>query len=329
MVATEMSRRAARGDDEEKPRKLPVLERKHRLETLQARLVGLKIQGPLEPADSLIDKLVQMQEVGEIRWLKWEDLPRRSSEVKGEKKEEFFKANRQGLLQHSESDAPVFADVSTDAKIKYALQRRSIGCEVARLASFEGAEVVTTIIEEEMEREALPGHSKVTIDQAIAFDQEVWIRAAQLSRGALDMIGDVYPLDAILAQVILEPRIIGLLSPLKLGGGGASSSGQAAKIANLEAAVKRLSGNGNSGPSKQQRQANGNRKGKGKGGGGNKSGTPMPAALIGMNPVINGERACFDYNLSSCKKAINGKCPKGVHKCMRPGCGKAHPQFEH
>ena len=53
----------------------------------------------------------------------------------------------------------------------------------------------------------------------------------------------------------------------------------------------------------------------------------LPPQLIGMNAEIEGERVCFGYNLGSCKVA-GKKCPKGVHKCMKRGCGGPHPQSE-
>eukprot|EP00973_Karenia_brevis_P002505 342281-Karenia_brevis.AAC.1 len=47
----------------------------------------------------------------------------------------------------------------------------------------------------------------------------------------------------------------------------------------------------------------------------------MPKELIGMASQINGENPSYAYNLEGCSKGSNGRCPRGVHKCMVPGCG--------
>eukprot|EP00973_Karenia_brevis_P038504 5311968-Karenia_brevis.AAC.1 len=45
-----------------------------------------------------------------------------------------------------------------------------------------------------------------------------------------------------------------------------------------------------------------------------------------METTINGEQPCFAYDLEGCNKGVNGRCGKGVHRCMRPGCERTHSQ---
>ena len=105
-----------------------------------------------------------------------------------------------------------------------------------------------------------------------------------------------------------------------------ASSGEYAKlqqtIANLQGQVKNLRANSSHNPTKGR---------KGRGNGAMTNLIRMPPQLIGMAPTnAQGEPNCYDFNLKGCSKAKPGeRCPKGWHCCMRWGCGKPHPQFEH
>ena len=79
----------------------------------------------------------------------------------------------------------------------------------------------------------------------------------------------------------------------------------------------------NSAKGKGKGKDKGKSKGKDKGKSKSRGQMRMPAGLHGMEPTINGERACFDFNLNKCSVTGN-RCEKGVHKCMRPGCGGPH-----
>eukprot|EP00973_Karenia_brevis_P027624 3807467-Karenia_brevis.AAC.1 len=64
----------------------------------------------------------------------------------------------------------------------------------------------------ELAREALPGHSKITVDQVHRADVEIFTRAAELANEDLSKAHDgSLPLDAIMKQILVEPRIQALL----------------------------------------------------------------------------------------------------------------------
>ena len=72
-------------------------------------------------------------------------------------------------------------------------------------------------------------------------------------------------------------------------------------------------------------------KGPSKGGKGG-SAPPMPSKLIGLSPSSpSGQFLCFGFNMKSgCPHAeAGGRCRKGMHLCMVPGCGKSHPAYRH
>jgi hypothetical protein len=72
--------------DADVPTKLPVEERKERMDRLRVRLPGLEIKGHLEPSHSLVDLMVQMLEQGVLKYVPWSSCTCREQEVLGTKK---------------------------------------------------------------------------------------------------------------------------------------------------------------------------------------------------------------------------------------------------
>ena len=52
MATSDLKRKIERPEDEDKPRKLPVAERAHRLNKIRDDLRGVRIEGELEPSDA-------------------------------------------------------------------------------------------------------------------------------------------------------------------------------------------------------------------------------------------------------------------------------------
>ena len=73
---------------------------------------------------------------------------------------------------------------------------------------------------------------------------------------------------------------------------------------------------------KQQQQ-------KGKGGkkGQSSKGTGVPKELQGLDMAKDGQKICFAYNLEGCQ--WGKECKRGLHICMKPGCGQEHSQRDH
>ena len=90
MFAADINRRATLPDEDAKPKKLPLAEKEARWETVKAKLVGLELEGELEPSDSLVDKFVQMEECGQLRYVRWEEFTRKNQEIRGVKKDEYW-----------------------------------------------------------------------------------------------------------------------------------------------------------------------------------------------------------------------------------------------
>eukprot|EP00973_Karenia_brevis_P013401 1820177-Karenia_brevis.AAC.1 len=255
-----------------------------------------------------------MQESGALRHIPWKELTSRESEIRGVKHEECYKTDSSGHLKLVSTNMEAQADLSSDSRLRFALQRRGVALQIAEIMSFRAHEEVVNWFTNELERETLPGHSKVTVDQVHRADIEIFTRAAELLKEDLSKREDgSLPLDNVVRKILEEPRIQALLFPYRTSSGSKRESDD--EVTRLREEVKRL------------RAQPGKGKGKAPGKGGAKSknnkrgdGTRMPKELIGLSTTINGERPCYAFNLEGCSQGVNGKCPKGVHRCMKPGC---------
>eukprot|EP00973_Karenia_brevis_P067681 9416565-Karenia_brevis.AAC.1 len=165
MLAADAQRKAVGAEDDSKPRKLPGPERNARLNSVRAELVGLDVRGILEPSHTLVDKFVSMKESGELRYLQWKELTTREAELKGEKFEEVFVKDNDGRLKHSSRKLEAPADLSSDSKWRYALQRRGIAMQMAELATYKCHQTLVAWMERELMRDPLPGYARVSIEQ--------------------------------------------------------------------------------------------------------------------------------------------------------------------
>lgn len=298
------------------------------------------MRNELEPSNLLVDKYVEMEEVGELRYLRWEEYSRRNQEAKGVKKDEFWKEDAEGRIKKVYKEPDEHVTVGGDMlSAKYALQRRGLAMNIANLLTFEAHEKLVQFYFDEMSRESLPGFHKVGLEQIRRADREIFVRLGEETRGGFTKVvltGDEMALDKILSSIMVEPRIQALLFPLQAAsqkvvsapGNSAGDKRLAAENERLMNEVKRMKASAGKGANPK-----GAKGGKGKGGKGKKEGyrrgTPMPKSLLGMSMFIAGEPPCFNYNLPhGCKAKGVERCSAGVHKCMHPGCGGDH-SLEH
>jgi hypothetical protein len=214
--------RSANTDEEEKPKKLPVSERSDRFEQLRVKLSGLTLRGELEPSYMLVDKFVHMEETGELRYLRWEEFTRRDQEMRGVKKDGFWKQDEAGHFKRVYKETEQRVELKDHLAMKYALQRRGLAFEVSKLMSFKVHERIVDVFFETLAREPIPGFSPVSIEQVRRADKEIFMRLSELTRAGFTMPGDPdkLPLDDNVDTVLAEPRIQALVFELPSGPGG-------------------------------------------------------------------------------------------------------------
>ena len=132
----DLHRRSSRNEEDDKPKAMAPPERKARLNEVREH-TSLDIEGDLEPSDTLVDKYAHMQEVsGVLKYFPNEEIGRRDLEVRGIKKDSFFKTDPStGLLKFHEIGKDEDVDLSTDYRFYRTLLRRGIAMHMGHLLS--------------------------------------------------------------------------------------------------------------------------------------------------------------------------------------------------
>ena len=291
------------------------------MDELRKLVPGVEIAEGLEPSINLIEKFHTMYETGNLRHLAWEELTHRDQEIKGIKKEEFLQIDKaSGLLRQALRSAEGSADLRSDLLLVHALTRRGVAMHVARLFNFKVHSRYVDMLIREYMRPPLAAHAPVSLQQLLQADQEVFCRAAQLTRGdlATTTSGD-FKLDDVIPKVMQEYRVQALLfqmrAPTSSGGGGrglkrqldadnaTDTSGFAAQI--LSNSRKRQKGQQKNNKAKQGRPS-----------------LPDELLKLGCKPS-SGRKFCYNFNMEKGCRDGNGKnCDRGDHACMK--CGGSH-----
>lgn len=289
--------------DGDEPRKLAQAERASRHRDQELRLTGLTLTGELEPSNTLIDLVFQMLEDNQLKYVRWEQC---TKELMGIKSGPTWKPDSQGINREVMVKEEMKADTSTDLRLKYALQRRSLAFDQSRLASYDKLEKWLGILLEAYAAPPIDNYKRVSIEQIQLAEMEMFKYLIRETRRGIKPTGGLTPMEEALDRALVAPEIRLHLQPLqsskrkgldedeppvKKSKAAASENEKLRRtIENLQGQVKNLS--------------KGQKKGKGKGGRGhNRSEVRMPSELIGQNATTSSnEPICFSYNLSGCKQ---------------------------
>ena len=121
LAAAEMKARVERREDDA-PRRLAAPERTARHNEQQNRLAGIRIEGEREPAFGLIDRLVQMSEENVLRYVAWQDCPKREQELQGVRVDPTWRPDSSGIVRQVRISAELKADVSDNLLLKMTLR---------------------------------------------------------------------------------------------------------------------------------------------------------------------------------------------------------------
>eukprot|EP00435_Cladocopium_sp_Y103_P044391 s1982_g12.t1 len=300
------------------PRRIPFAERTTRLEALKLTLGGIGISGEHEPAHGVLDKACAMYESNSIKYLELSSCVSRAHEVQGTPQSKELTLEKGSLiLKHN--DDKLTSPTDSEIKVHYAMVRRGISFQFARLMSFEQHSTWETFLFEALHRDPPPGYSRPTLAQLIQCDKAAFARLGSQTTSVRQRDDGTYPLGEALLALRQDPNIALYLMPL-----GRSSSSTSAPVGSPAQSTTRTH------PYSGGRPKGG---GKGKKGGG-KNAPPIPAELRGKwYKNSSGEPICYGYNCKSgcAEKGIKpgGRCAKGLHICAEPRCGGHHSLQEH
>ena len=330
VAVAEMRSRVDR-TDESRPKKLPQPERTARRSAQALRLSGLQIEGALEPSHALIDLVVQMCEDEILRYVDPSVCTARQAEILGVKKEQFMKQTANGALMGVEREVVQVADLTTEFRVRTALQRRSLALDQVGILDYARSERYHSYLFALIMKPIPETHFAINLAQVLTADKHIWAFMGEECRdGITARTNGSQPVEEALRLALLDPVIMSLLQPLPRGGGGKGrNQGKANDAEEQGDAKKAKKGGGKGGSGKQAAKA-----GIAGSGAGAKAGaakkqpwSPMPKSLIGHHAqTAAGERICFGCNLpGGCPNAQFGsKCPRGMHcccKCLDSGHG--------
>jgi hypothetical protein len=274
-----------------------------------------------EPSHSLCDLGQAMFEENIFRHVELTKCTSRCQEINNQKVEPSAATDKQGFFKLN-------AELEDSYKIRQAFTRRSLALDQANLVTFGIGEIWANMLFRAYSAQQPPGVGTVSMDQIIQTDRELSVLLVEACRAGIQPVGGVRPLDTAIQGLLYNPRLATLLLPRVHHASSSSSS--------------RVSGKGDhAGPSpwkvwKQDQKAKGkgksfSPKGKGKGAGPKGKGKgkfSMPPGLENCWQKINGQNACYGFNLGTCEECEVGKsCSKGLHLCCTPRCGGKHPHI--
>ena len=337
LAAAEQRKAVEVKKDGDLPRALPMPDRKARYDKQVAALTGLELTGQLECSNQLIDACVHIYESDVMQYLPWAECTSKSQELLGIKKDKFLLTDANGFVKSLEQDQKMFADLSTDLRVKYALTRRGLAFDQAHIMSYKVHDKVVQLYLKYYLKDPQLGFDRVSFDQILRADHELFRRMVEETRGGIKSLGGRRPLDALVPMIIVEADFRSNLQAFRSGTAPAKDHQfpplpPPVNTAATQEAMRTRSQQSAKDKAKNAAKRDGERV---------KSEVPppkvqkvgpgpgkpkMPESLRGMaHQTIAKKNICYGYNLGNCDKAQPGqKCVKGLHVCMRPGCEKPH-----
>ena len=196
-------------------RKLPAAERLARQEAQQKRLGGVIFNPDTIPSNHLVDTFVEMLEHSRLQYVKPEQCTSRAQEISAVKKDPTIATDSQGMLKLSTKSSDVFCEANSELKLRAAFQRRSLAMDLSGIASYDVVEPWVQFLFSQLLREQPRGFAKITLQQLIDCDKQLFIMASHQTLGKLQGTpGGDKPLDEAIKTLKLSHEILQYLSPL-------------------------------------------------------------------------------------------------------------------
>ena len=155
-------------------KKLPAAERISRAQRQQQRITGLVYTPDTTPAHFLTDLFVEQLDQGVISWISPDRCTSRSMEMASQKNDKSLQLPQDGSVKLSSKVSEVKCEVSSDAKLRSAFQRRSLAMDLAGLCNFVVVETWITHLFAVMAREVPEGYQPVSLRQVISADRHLF-----------------------------------------------------------------------------------------------------------------------------------------------------------
>ena len=306
-------------------RKLPAVEREHRMQQLRGRLIGVLIEKQMEPSHELLELMMQQKESNQLSYVNIERCSSREWEVTMGKNKKQISIDPQHLTVKEQSSIPDQAH-SSELQAFEALRRRGLAMEFADMCSWDVHERYLQDLTSHLRMDAPPGFSRPTLGQVLKADRQVFMHMIRTGVQLKRLPNNELDMDTAILRALQSYEVGFHLLPLPKASAASSTDG--AKTA--DSTYKQ------SYPNKTNRWEPYKGKGKNQGGkskGKGKSTGILPKQLLGRDNVSSdphGRRLCFNYNMGKCDEVPDGgECSKGWHLCCRKGCFSPHAEKDH
>ena len=327
--------------DDAPVRRLPQPERSARLAAQKLRITGIEFGLDTEPSHQLQDLVQQVCEENTLRYISLDMCTSRGQELNGVKKTaQSVVTAKDGALKVSTSDEQQEADISTDWRIRMALQRRALAFDQSSLVDFVTMEVWTNKLFAAMSRPPLEGYARVSLAQVLSADKELFCLIAERCIDGINPLpSGARPFSDAFKLMQRDERVVFLLLPLAGHSGSGSRKYKALgddeeqsssrrqrkrqRIASTPVNSKGGKGGKGLGPPKLGK---GPQKGKGKG---KFDSAYLMPGLEGCWTRMGRDILCQKLNLGQCpESSVAGGdwCSRGLHMCCTPGCKQKHPR---
>ena len=213
------------------------------------------------------------------------------------------------MLKIANKHSEVSCETNSELKLRAALQRRSLAMDLAGIASYDVIEPWVQFLFSQLLREQPGGFSKVTLQQLVDCDKQLFIMASHQTLGKFQSSpASGKPLDDTIKELKVSHEILQYLSPLP---------------------TVRHHDPPPLGPPRPSKVQNVNddkdEKGKGKG---KQSKINIPEGCTTHD--AENKPLCFKYQTGkwTFKGPAGKRCAKGYHKCYKQGCYRLRPYFQ-
>ena len=164
-------------------KRLPAAEKQSRSEVQTKRLAGLKIAGELAPSHQLLDVTNAMVESGVLTWIAPSKCSRRDDEIQANIRPAASTLQiEQSTLKVAHVPVATTADVGSELKLQWALQRQGIAMDQCRLLDWAYHEEWVQWLLQTLTKDVPPGFAAVKLDQLLRADKALWTILAHSNR---------------------------------------------------------------------------------------------------------------------------------------------------
>ena len=154
-------------------KRVPNIERESRMTHIKDRLVGLLIEGPLEPSHSLLDLCANMATKNEIAYIAPEKSVSRTHEVLRQKAPlKQVEVSAEALIVKENSSVPD-GPVQSALQVQEAMQRRGIGLVFADLIEHDKYSRYLTTLFSHLHRDPPVGYNGCSVAQLVMADKSI------------------------------------------------------------------------------------------------------------------------------------------------------------